>query len=137
MTPGHVEIPLGDAGVNPLAVRARLGRREWRPPIPFGDGWRYQRTDGTAIVLVTAALWEELPGVPIVHASMSRHHPERVPDYEDLCHLHAAVFPRGNAIQCFVPPDDHVNIRDCVLHLWGRADGLRLWPIDFSRYGII
>lgn len=131
------EIALGDVGVNALAVRARLGRRDWRPPIPFGLGWRYERYDATGIVLVTAAIHDELPDVPIVHASMSRHQPERVPDYADLCHLHAAVFPGGNAIQCFVPPGDHVNLRDCVLHLWGRADGLRLWPIDFGRYGTL
>lgn len=133
----HHEIPAGHAGIDALAVRARLGRDDWSRPIPFGDGWRYQRRDATAVVLVTAACFPELPGIPIVHASISRHSPVSTPTYDDLVLLHAAVFPNGNALQAFVPPDDHVNIRPNVLHLWGRADGQRLWPIDFGRWGTI
>lgn len=133
----HTGITLMAAGIDPLLVRARLGRDDWSHPIPFGDGRRYQRRGATAIVLVTAAIWPELPGVPIVHASISRHNPVSTPTYDDLALLHAAVFPGGNAIQCFVPPREHINIRPNVLHLWGRADGQRLWPIDFGRYGTI
>ncbi len=134
---GAHSIPVGMVGVDALAVRRRLGRDDWCPPVPFYDGWRYQRADATAVVLVTAGIWPELPDVPIVHASISRHRPETIPTYDDLKMLHAAVYPGGNAIQCFVPSDDHINIRAIVLHLWGRADGQRLWPIDFGRFGTI
>jgi hypothetical protein len=132
-----ITIPAGDAGIDALAIRARLGRDDWSRPIEFGLGWRYQRYDATAVVLITAATFPELPGIPITHASISRHNPITIPTYEDLCHLHAAAFPDGNAIQCFVPTTDHINICPNVLHLWGRSDGQRLWPIDFGQYGTI
>lgn len=122
---------------SPLDIRAGLGRKTWGPPVRHGDGWRFQRFDDTGVVLVTAACWPELPDVPVIHASMSRHQPAATPSYEDLQTLHRAVWPAGNAIQCFVPDDDHVNIRANVLHLWGRADNERLWQIDFGRFGTI
>ena len=120
---------------DPEEIRTILGRRDWGPQIPFATGWRFQRYDGDAIVLVTAACWPELPDVPVIHASISRR--DTIPSYDDLQLLHRAVWPAGNALQAFVPSSDHINIRPNVLHLWGRADGARLWPIDFGRYGTI
>lgn len=127
--------------VRPADVLARLGRKTWAPPVRHGAaddiGWRFQRYDDTLLVLVSASYWPELPDVPIVHASISRHTPEQTPTYDDLQLLHRAVWPAGHAVQCFVPPGSHVNIRENVLHLWGRADGEPLWPIDFGRFGTI
>lgn len=131
---GGSEVPVAR---NPMDIRHRLGARTWGPPMAFATGWRYQRYDNTGIVLVTAARWPELPDVPIIHASISRHAPVGIPTYDDLQLLHRAVWPDGHAMQCFVPPDDHINIRSNVLHLWGAEDGRRLWPIDFGRYGTI
>jgi hypothetical protein len=130
-----------DIDLRPHDIRARLGRLEWGPPARHGEagdtGWRFQRYDNTLLAIVSAACWPELPDVPIIHASISRHTPVQTPAYDDLQTLHRAVWPDGHAIQCFVPPGEHVNIRSNVLHLWGRADGQPLWPINFGRFGTI
>jgi len=128
-----------EAPVNrdPADLRHRLGGKTWGPPLPHGTGWKFQRYDDTLIVIVTAACWPDLPDAPAIHASISRHSPDAIPTYDDLQLLHRAVWPDGNAMQAFVPDGDHVNIRSNVLHLWGRADGQRLWPVDFGRYGTI
>jgi len=65
-----------------------------------------------------------------IHASLSR--PDRMPDYEDLKHLHQAVFGDGWAYQVFAPPAEHVNGHETCLHLFGRADGLPVLP-DFTH----
>lgn len=126
--------------VHPTDIWDRLGRKTWGPPIRHGEqddtGWRFQRYDDTLLALVSAACWPELPDVPIIHASISRHSPATTPTYADLQLLHRAVFPDGNAIQCFVPEAEHVNIRE-VLHIWGRADNEPLWPVNFGRFGTI
>ena len=122
---------------DPEEIRARLGGRTWGPPVDFATGWRFQRRDNTLVVLVSAAVWPDLPDAPIIPASMSRHTPQSIPTYDDLQLLHRAVWPTGNALQAFVPGDDHVNIRSNVLHLWGRSDGQRLWPVNFGALGTI
>ena len=121
--------------MNALDIRRRLGRMLWLPPLPFGpDGWVFDHiTDGR--IIVTCADYDELPGVPVIHASIS--HTDHIPAYVELAMLHRAVWPDGHSLQCFVPAPEHVNIHAHALHLWGRADGARLWPIDFGQMGSI
>ncbi|PXY21150.1 DUF7694 domain-containing protein [Prauserella muralis] len=130
--------------VDGLAIRKRLGRKQWSLPRPLGpDGFSYiaHNGDGRPVGIVIVTGWyedddrdERGAPIPWIHASMQR--PDGVPSYEDLTLLHAAVWPDGHAYQCFVPPDDHINAHERVLHLWGRADGTRLLP-DFGKYGTI
>lgn len=61
------------------------------------------------------------------HVSMTRR--DSVPSYDDLCALHAAVWPDGWAYQMFAPPSHHVNIHPYALHLWGRSDGRPVLPV--------
>jgi hypothetical protein len=120
--------------VNGLAIRKRLGASEWSAPILHGrDGFAYTAQDHNGIVIVTG--WYE-PDDPTgwIHASMSRM--RDVPSYADLKLLHQAVWPDGHAYQCFVPPAEHVNLHDRVLHLWGHADGARILP-NFAQHGSI
>ena len=119
-----------------LGIRRRLGRDTWRAPQEFGpDGWMFNHADGNGRIIVTASDFPEMPGVDIIHASVS--FTDRIPGYADLTALHRAVWPDGHALQCFVPPSEHINIHDHTLHLWGRADGQRLWPINFGEHGTI
>lgn len=131
----------GTTSFDPLGIRKTLGRQEWYPPMPHGmDGWRFQRRDDGAIIIASCAPWPCAPGasaldhrtdIDMVHASMSLHHPERVPEYADLKELHRVIFGDGYAYQVFAPPCDHVNIRHNVLHLFGRLDGAMMLP-DFT-----
>jgi hypothetical protein len=50
--------------------------------------------------------------------------------------LHSAVFGEGHAYQVFVPTSEHINLKENVLHLWGKADGTPALP-DFGRFGTI
>ena len=121
--------------INALDLRRRLGREEWGPPTVFGtDGWAFYHHEGGRII-VTSSDFPELPGVEIIHASISS--PVGIPAYVELAALHRAVWPNGFALQAFVPAHEHINIHAHALHLWGRADGARLWPIDFGQYGTI
>jgi hypothetical protein len=133
-----------------LAIRRRLGRTMWAPPVEFGpDGWMFEAYEpGTRIVgpvawlriLVSLGPVPGADGEPDpdegdwVHASIFRR--DEVPTYQDLVLLHAAVWPDGHAAQLFVPPSEHINIHDRVLHLWGRPDGRRLLP-NFGALGHI
>jgi hypothetical protein len=141
---GHRDVDLRDVDLDrdrdPIAIKQRLGPG-WTMR-PFGAGGRqFGRMDATTgtvqLVIVSAGIWPELPEIPIVHASMSVHRPDRVPTYDEMCLLHRAVWPQGYAMQAHVPPQDHISIRPNVLHLWRRADGRPLWPIDFGRFGTI
>lgn len=124
-------------GLDALAIRRSLGRHEWGVPQEFGpDGWRLDRIDGGARVIVTLG-----PADPAddqtdwIHASVSRR--DRAPDYEDLTALHAAVWGRdGWSYQVFAPAADHVNIHPYALHLWGLPDGRPLLP-NFGALGTI
>src|SRR6266487_788744 len=112
----------------PLAIRRRLGRGNWSTPFPHGpDGWALVALDGDSSVIVSCA---EDDGVEWVHASIA--HPDRMPSYDDLKQLHAAVFVDGWAYQVFAPPRDHVNIHEHALHLFGRLDDKPALP-DFTR----
>lgn len=58
------------------------------------------------------------------------------PTYQDMTMLHRAVFGRRrHSWQCFVPADQHVNLKE-VLHLYGRVDGRNVLP-DFRILGTI
>jgi len=115
------------ASINALQIRRVLGRSNWSTPVSFGpDGWRTQRLDGAASIIVTAADHE---GDEWVHASIAR--TRSMPDYDDLKLLHLAVFGDGWAYQVFAPPSDHVNIHEYALHLFGRLDGKPALP-DFT-----
>lgn len=131
MTGAHRLVPAGS--IDALAVRRRLGRRDWAPPQPYGpDGWSLLRRGGDGSVLVSAAVMGD--GHEWVHASMTR--AARVPSYEDLVALHAAVFADGWAYQVFAPPARHVNRHAFALHLWGRLDGAPVLP-EFALDGCI
>lgn len=116
--------------VNALRARKILGRSEWAPPARYGGeiGWFFQRVDKAASVLISEFRWED--GIHYIHASFAR--PDRMPSYDDLALLHRAVFGNGYAYQVFAPPDQHVNIHEHALHLWGRADGEPAIP-EFAR----
>lgn len=115
------------SSLNALAIRQRLGRTAWTTPIPFGpDGWRYTARNGDGHIILTVA---DHQGHDWIHASMSRN--GRVPDYNDLKHLHAAVFEDRWAYHLFAPTKDHVNIHEHTLHLFGRLDGTPALP-DFT-----
>lgn len=120
--------------VDPLKVRRVLGRKEWMPPVPHGNGWWFDTFDPSNYkrVLVTVSIED---GVEWIHASISYSDVEQMPTYDDLKLLHQAVFP-GISYQVFVPEDQHINIRNNVLHLWGRADGKGVLP-DFGKHGTI
>lgn len=117
--------------IDGLRLRRVMGRAEWLAPVPFGDGWRMSHRNGDGHVIVTHH-WADDPRHPLeswIHASMSRH--DRVPSYEDMKRLHAAAFP-GWAYSVWAPPDEHVNIHDFVLHIFGPVDGHRRLP-DFTH----
>jgi hypothetical protein len=122
------------ASVNGLRLRAALGRTVWLPPRRYGtDGWLLDRRDGTGRAIVTA--WTEDDGSDWAHASISR--VGQLPTWPELGALHRAVWgTTGWAYQVFAPADQHVNIAEYALHLWGRLDGQRLLP-DFGAAGTI
>jgi hypothetical protein len=109
----------------------------------LGPGWTDRARPGFAVDLVNQRLrltviatpWDlEDDGIEWIHASICHH--DRIPDYAELKALHAAVFGGRVAYQTFVGTDRHINIRDGVLHLWGRRDGVDALP-DFGRFGTI
>lgn len=112
------------ATINGLDLRREFGRKDWFPPEPFGpDGWRMFARDGRASVITTTC---DFDGIEWHHASIAR---DRMPTYDDLVTLHAAVWGRdGWAYQLFAPSTDHVNIHEHALHLWGRVDGQPVLP---------
>ena len=115
--------------LNALDIRRRLGRGNWSTPTPFGpDGWKFVALDGTGSIILTVC--DQDDGHDWIHASIA--HPDQMPTYDDLKHLHAAVFGDGWAYQLFAPPSDHVNIHEYALHLFGRLDGKPALP-DFTR----
>ncbi|WP_146060290.1 hypothetical protein [Amycolatopsis sp. CA-128772] len=118
--------------VDLLRVRKILGRKQWSAPEPLLPYvWGLKHLDGDGSVLVSAALWDD---VVWIHASMTRR--GRVPDYDDLCRLHRAVFGDRWAYHVFAPPEAHVNEHEYALHLWGRTDGRNALP-DFGATGTI
>jgi hypothetical protein len=117
----------------PLAIRQRLGRETWAAPIPYGpDGWRYDYKLERGQIFLTCSTLEGI-AKEVIHASIS--FAGRMPSYEDMTHLHAAVWPNGYAYELFVPPRFHVNIAEHARHLWGHKDGSPMIPelsIDIS-----
>lgn len=118
--------------VNGLGIRKRLGRKDWGFPQEFGpDGWMYDALSPVARARIIVTAWTHEDGENWFHASISR--TDRMPTYDDLVHLHQAVFQNGYAYQVFVPSDQHVNIHERCLHLWGKADGTPAFPpFDFG-----
>lgn len=115
--------------LNALQIRRVLGRGNWSTPTPFGpDGWKTVELNGQASVIVTVSDHGEHEWI---HASIAR--ADRMPSYDDLKLLHAAVFGDRWAYQVFAPPSDHVNIHQHALHLFGKLDGSPALP-DFT-YG--
>jgi len=114
---------------NPLRIRRRLGREIWAAPITYGpDGWVFQNFDGKGSIVLSCAPADD--GNDWVHASIAWQ--DRLPTYADLKLLHHAVFGDGWAYQVFAPPDDHVNIHEYALHIFGRLDGKPALP-DFTN----
>ena len=111
--------------LNPLRIRQALGRDYYAVPREFGpDGWIYRRLDHDGTVIVTVYDYET--GDQWIHASISRK--GRLPSYDDLKDLHRAIFGNGYAYQVFAPSEEHVNIHDFALHLFGRLDGKPALP---------
>lgn len=109
-----------------LAIRARLGKKNWGIPKEFGpDGWYINHRSEIGKIIITSAPAPDDPdqsgGVRWLHASLSWM--DHLPEYDDLVLLHKAVWPAGFAYQVFAPPSQHINIHPYALHLWGRADG--------------
>lgn len=128
-----------------LAIRARLGRDKWGPPvarpITGPTGATFGRTDGRRSVIVTSSdLGPQAGGDGTIwlHASIAAHPANApVPEYAELAQLRYAVWGEdGWAFQVFAPAQHHVNIRGNALHLWGRLDGERIHP-DFGWAGTI
>ena len=122
--------------LEPTRIRQLLGRRDWHPGRAWDtrdgyDGteqWLFDRRDETRRLLVTLSPLDEDDDTLWLHASISTgllfdREPDAMPTYADLALMHRAVFGNRYAYQVFAPPADHVNIRDDVLHLWGRWDG--------------
>lgn len=116
-----------------LRIRNRLGRNRFEPPTEFGPtGWKFDPRPGydTRVIVThydynTDAEW--------IHASISL--PDRMPTYDDLKHLHQAVFEDRWAYQVFTPSENHVSIHEFALHLFGRLDGEPSLP-DFAMGGM-
>lgn len=109
-----------------------MGRKQWNAPEPFGpDGWQMLHKSGKGSVLVTTA---DHDGNEWTHASIAW--TDRLPTYYELSQLHEAVWPEGFAYQVFPAPDQHINIHQFALHLWGLADGKNVLP-DFGIHGTI
>ena len=116
--------------INPMKIRQTLGRKDWRPPLPWGDdGWLIASKYKGQIIVTCA----DYGGNLWIHASISRI--DEMPTYEDLKLMHKACFNNGFAYQVFVPEKDHVNFHAYVLHLWGRLDGTPVLP-DFLEHHI-
>jgi hypothetical protein len=120
--------------VDALRARNILGRKEWFPAEPYGpDGWCFGSVDMTRSIIASCA-WME--GVEWIHASIAYSDHETMPTYDDLVLLHKAIFGEGYAYQVFTPPDEHVNIHETALHIWGRSDGKPVLP-EFGDGGTI
>lgn len=120
------------SSIDPLRLRAVMGRRTWEAPRPFGpDGWQITRLGGSSVIVTCA---DQDDGREWVHASIA--HRERMPGYLELVDLHRAAFGTGWAYQVFAPPSEHVNIHEYALHLWGRLDGRPALP-EFGLGGSI
>src|SRR5262245_66063129 len=112
-----------------LGIRRRLGIRDWSAPERFGpDGWSFVHLREPASIIVTVSPARE-DGFEWIHVSVARR--DRMPSYEDLKLLHAAVLEGRWAYQVFAPPTDHANIHEHALHLWSRLDGSPALP-DFT-----
>lgn len=119
--------------INALRARKVLGVKEWFQPVEYGpDGWCFGSQDYTRSIIVSCA-W--MDGAEWIHASISYSDHETMPTYDDLVLLHRTFFP-GYAYQVFAPPDQHVNIHETALHLFGRVDGKPVMP-EFGGMGTI
>lgn len=118
------------SNLDALAIRRRLSRGEWSRPLMYGpDGWAYRAMHEQGSIVITCA--PEDDGNEWVHASIAYTH--RLPTYDELKDLHAAVWAgRGWAYLVFAPPDEHINIHDHALHLFGRLDRKPALP-DFTH----
>lgn len=122
--------------INIGQVRRSMGGRDlWYPPTPHGpDGWRLTSRAGLPFrsVLVSCANFE---GVEWIHASIACE--ERLPNYSEMYDLHRGVWgDDGYSYEIHPPKDQHVNIHQNALHLWGRADGKPVLP-EFGKFGTI
>jgi len=120
------------ASIDALKIRKRLGRDAWMAPIEWGpDGWLLRKKDASGLVIASVA---SFGGDDWIHASISS--TNGIPTYDDLKHVHDAVFGDGYAYQVFAPPSDHINHHEYCLHLWGRLDGSPQLP-NFAEFGTI
>lgn len=118
--------------LNALEIRSKLGKEDYWAPIPYGDdSWIFKNKNRGSVIV---SIWIEDDGIEWIHASIA--FPDRTPTYEELKHLHSAVFNNGYAYQVFSPSESHISLHDYALHLWGRVDGKPGLP-DFGRFGEI
>jgi hypothetical protein len=125
----------GPATVDGLRLRKIMGRYGWCAPARYGvDGWMMRRYDRTGSLLVSTSTYPDTPFL-WTHASIAYN--DHLPTYKDLVQLHRAVWgDTGWAYQVFTPTADHIDIHEHALHLFGRADGVRVLP-DFAQFGSI
>ena len=117
------------SSINALSLRKSLGLDKWAVPTPFGpDGWLVRAKDRSGAIIISVAPDDN--GVEWIHASISR--VGSMPTYDDLKTLHVAAFGNGWAYQVFAPAEDHINIHEHCLHLFGRLDGKPQLP-DFTN----
>lgn len=113
-------------------VRRVLKKGLWGVPREFGpDGWRIIRRDRQGSVIITCASHS---GQEWIHASIA--YVDHMPTYEDVKTLWQAVFGDAYAYMVFPPQEQHVNIHEYALHLWGRADGKAAMP-EFAQRGLL
>jgi hypothetical protein len=128
--------------LDPLGIRARLGRDAWALPEPMGsDGWAFRSRRGPRMSVIATCSDAHDDVREWVHASISHEH--RMPSYEELQALHRAVWRDGYAYQVFAPAAAHISGEDMgpighpyALHLWGLLSGERVLP-DFGWLGHI
>lgn len=116
------------SSLNALAIRHRLGRVTWGPPIPFGpDGWLFRHKHQSGQIIATCSVTD---GVEWVHASIA--FADRMPTYDEIRNMHWAVFADGWAYEVHTPQAEHVNIHEYARHIWGRLDKRPALP-DFTQ----
>lgn len=120
--------------IDPAKIWANLPEKWlWDKPKPYGpDGVTLIHSNGSNTMIISAADWDD--GVEYIHASIAD--TLQTPSYDDLVKLHKTAFGDGYAYQVFAPRDQHVNIHEHALHLWGRADGQPVLP-EFGAMGTI
>lgn len=123
------DFPAVNTGWMAVLAEHDLRVEDIRPFGPMGFSAHISTAYGDeGSLLVTQA---DDDGVEWLHVSIA--FPDRNPSYLELVAVHRAIFGRGRwAVQVFAPEDQHVNLHEHALHLFGKVDGKPVLP-DFTR----